>query len=77
MGTKEFILKVVSDDADGEIVWQLPMQNLCMEITNELIRCKDCKHYWKTMKICPNTGPHISDYCKPDDYCSKAERKEE
>lgn len=44
---------------------------------NELIRCKDCEHYWELAKMCTNTGNPLSDYCEPIDFCSKAERKEE
>ena len=48
--------------------------------TSELIRCKDCKFYWAENHVCVEIGAddgvchvHVSD----DDYCSKAERKEE
>ena len=42
----------------------------------ELIRCKNCKHYTKEGHVrCWN--PHGMHPTDPDDYCSRAERKEE
>ena len=46
-------------------------------VKGELIRCKDCEHYWESAKMCTNTGNPLSDYCEPIDFCSRAERAEE
>ena len=43
---------------------------------NDLIRCKDSKHYWESAKMCTNTGMPLNDYCEPIDSCSKAEKEE-
>ncbi len=43
----------------------------------EIIRCKDCKHYWESAKMCTNTGMPLNDYCEPIDFCSKAEKEKE
>ena len=43
--------------------------------TVEVVHCKDCKHlFFKDLSaFCPySVGP-----CKPDDFCSYGERKEE
>ena len=41
----------------------------------ELIRCKDCKHYTKEGHVrCWN--PHGMHPADPDEYCSRAERRE-
>lgn len=44
-------------------------------VVGELIRCKDCKYWMKTKKQCGYTYllPQFND----DEYCSRAERKEE
>lgn len=43
-----------------------------------VIRCKDCKHYdfWGESMICMRLGSYYGN-TKPNDYCSRAERKEE
>ena len=46
------------------------------EIVGELVRCKDCKHYWKN---------HTNDYSVPvclaspedDAFCSEGEREDD
>ena len=43
----------------------------------EIVRCKDCKN-WHTncLPVCEKHGCDvISDYTKPDDFCSWAERR--
>ena len=46
-------------------------------IVHELIRCKDCKHYWESAGMCTNAKLPVSDSIEPNDYCSRAERKTE
>ena len=42
----------------------------------ELIRCKDCKHYTKEGHVrCWN--PHGMHPADPDEYCSRAERRKD
>ena len=42
----------------------------------ELIRCKDCKHYNGLLyTLCPRSGMNVID--DDEDYCCRAERKEE
>ena len=41
--------------------------------TEELIRCKDCKYWSKQYRWCGFNDMDV----EPDDFCSKAERKEE
>lgn len=43
----------------------------------ELIRCKECKHYWESARICVYADFPVSNNTKPDDYCSRAEKEEE
>lgn len=49
----------------------------------ELIRCKDCKYYkvyelmGHTLPLCDRIKTTMADALEEDDYCSKAERKEE
>ena len=45
-------------------------------VEEELIRCKDCKHYNNLLyTLCPWSGMNVID--DEEDYCSWAERKEE
>ena len=41
----------------------------------EVIRCKNCKH-WREHKYTPYCGFNVI-YTKADDFCSRAERREE
>lgn len=43
-----------------------------------VIRCKDCKEYaeWGDSTICMRLGSYYGN-TKPNDFCSRAERKEE
>ena len=46
----------------------------------EIIRCKDCKHYYFADNRIPQEQRYVCDLngdrWKPDDYCSFAERKD-
>ena len=43
---------------------------------DELVRCKDCKHYNGLLyTLCPESGMTVID--DEEDYCSRAKRKEE
>lgn len=42
----------------------------------ELIRCKDCEHWSQKSSWCTRFGDTVI-WTDPDDYCSRAERKEE
>ena len=46
-----------------------------VEEVGELIRCKDCKHYWKSAGMCIKAEFPINDSIEPNDYCSRAERR--
>ena len=49
----------------------------------KLVRCKDCKYYkvyelfGHTLPLCNRIKTMIADALEEDDYCSRAERKEE
>lgn len=49
----------------------------------ELIRCKDCKYckvyevFGHTLPLCNRIKTMIADALEEDDYCSRAERREE
>ena len=43
----------------------------------ELIRCKDCKNWWESAQMCAIAEFPTGSSCSAEDYCSKAERKEE
>lgn len=43
----------------------------------EVVRCKDCKNYWKSAGICCFADMPINDSVMPEDYCSRGERKED
>lgn len=58
---KDFIVKNVDDTLEIE------------GIVQELIRCKDCKHWAKGLGWCNITDLDV----EPDFYCAYAERKEE
>lgn len=63
----EYICKEVQTDNGGYL-----------EPVKELIRCKDCKEYaeWGDSMICMRLDSYHGD-TKPNDFCSRAERKEE
>ncbi len=53
------------------------------DMTTELIRCKDCKYRkqythadWSIM-LCDRIKTTMADGVKDEDFCSRAERKEE
>lgn len=50
-----------------------------MEDQYELIRCKDCKYYKWEIDMCNLHGATVfpMNVVHEDDYCSRAERKEE
>ena len=43
----------------------------------ELIRCKDCKYYIWEIDTCNEQHSSAHNVVYEDDYCSRAERKEE
>lgn len=47
--------------------------------TVDIVRCKDCKYlhttFWKDTQICERHAYEI--IMKPDDFCSRGERKDE
>ena len=45
-------------------------------IVGELVRCKDCKRFNAELGTCPEVDNPLINYLKPDDYCSRGERKE-
>ena len=53
-------------------------ENGILMMETELIRCKDCKEYaeWGDSMICMRLGSYYGN-TKPNDFCSRAERKEE
>ena len=67
-------MKCISDSiCEGESV-----DALCELPTVELIRCKDCEHFLTDGKthICYHFAESVI-FPEPNDYCSRAERKEE
>lgn len=64
---REYIVPVANTDKTNE-----GMYIGFIRTRHELIRCKDCKYYgFNDWLHCPMTDS------KADDYCSRAERKEE
>lgn len=47
------------------------------EMYAQVIRCKDCKHYYALNEVCGNCSEYNFVEKIPIDYCSWAERKEE
>ena len=47
------------------------------EIPEGVVRCKDCKHYWESARMCCFADLPINDSVKPEDYCSRGERRED
>ena len=66
--------KIVRYETDGSIV-------KCYD-AGELIRCKDCKHYYEKEWVVGG-GQYTTCWyqtianAQPNDFCSRAERKEE
>lgn len=64
---KELIIKI---DDPGERAWDGSPKTFEIQ---ELIRCKDCKHYDSFSQECRNG---IDGIMTPNFYCGNAERKE-
>lgn len=47
------------------------------ELIGKLIRCKDCKYYRWEIDMCNEPHSTAHNIVHEDDYCSRAERKEE
>ena len=47
------------------------------EKLQELIRCKDCKYNFANIEKDPMCSYFLTEGMKADDFCSRAERKEE
>lgn len=69
---KEYIVE--KKQTSGGWTWAEPK--------GELVRCKDCKYYriykhtdW-TVELCGRIRTTMADPVKEDDFCSKAERKD-
>lgn len=60
--------KIVRYETDGSIVKGYD--------AGELIRCRDCQHWYEEDHVCGLRDCYGWDY-KPDSFCSWAERKEE
>lgn len=60
------------EDLIGDIVSKV---DLLPSAQPEIIRCEDCK-YWREHKYTPYCGFNAI-YTKADDFCSRAERREE
>ena len=61
-----------------------PLSNMPADDVVEVVRCKDCEFWNKDENILGGICDEWSDfedsiisYTKPDDYCSRGERKEE
>lgn len=63
---KEYICKEVQTDNGGYL-----------EPVSELIRCKDCKYLRFTGTVWKCQNRIVMMLCEMDDFCSRAERKEE
>lgn len=61
--------KIVRYETDGSIVKGYD--------AGELIRCRDCKFLRLTGTVWKCQNRLVMMLCEPNDYCSRAERKEE
>lgn len=43
----------------------------------QVVRCKDCKNYWRSAGMCCYADMPINDSVRPEDYCSRGERRED
>lgn len=52
---------------------------ITQEIVGELVRCKDCKHYWKNSKYEDDMDAVAMCLASPEDdaFCSEGERKDD
>jgi hypothetical protein len=68
--------KIFQTQIGEEPVVLLPMD---CDVIPQIIRCKECKHWMRAyLAISGKHGCNVMhDYTAPDDYCFKAERKEE
>ena len=70
--TREYVIEV--DDIDLNLVKEIYLEDVkaFFKINGELVKCKDCD-YW----VCPNTcGLEVITRYE-NDFCSRAERKED
>lgn len=50
--------------------------NLEVDDAVEVVRCKDCRWFNATLGSCPEVDNPLINYLKPDDFCSRGERRE-
>ena len=67
---KEYIVKGRLDNKTGF---------MSFTVKQELIRCRDCKYYKWEIDMCNREGATVfpMNVVHEEDYCSRAERKEE
>lgn len=55
------------------------MRAMLKERNEKIVRCKDCKHWWKKNELCTHEKTMDGSVCcleaKPDFYCGYAERR--
>ena len=70
---KEYIYQIEDDESDVSEVFI----GWIRKQGHELIRCKDCKFLRFTGTVWKCQNRLVMMLCEPNDYCSRAERKEE
>ena len=80
----EYIIRVDEDDKRWHYVERQYTHFFGYPITEEIVRCRDCKHYDGEPDLCSSEpkcwrdpdhqGTHI--WTRPDGYCAWGERKE-
>ena len=68
---KDWIVRIYANHND------VPAGHIDGETQKELIRCKDCKHYYALNEVRGNCSEYNFVEKISIDYCSWAERKEE
>lgn len=74
---REYIIKFMTDKPISSLKAGETIQAVMKTVgdCDELVRCKDCKflRFTGTVWKCQNRS--VMMLCKPNDYCSRAERK--
>ena len=75
---------IIRSDKDTKLIAEMILADVPSADVVEVIRCKDCDFWNKDENILGGICDEWSDfedsiisYTKPDDYCSRGERKEE
>jgi len=75
------VLTIIGERMDGKVEFAKAVNEMIQNAPTidavEVVRCEDCKNWWESAQMCTIAELPTGSSCCAEDYCSKAERKEE